>query len=64
MTNLLVMGAGILMTLFLGAAVMDAVFGQPRGSGGEFAPMRTTQLKNLVALAILSAILLYVVTYF
>ncbi len=64
MGNVLVLGGSLILTLFVGAAFMDAVFGQPRGAGGQFAPMRTTQLKNLIAFGVLVALLLYLVTIY
>jgi hypothetical protein len=50
---------GVIGTLMLGivgvsvvyaaASLMDTVVGQPRTSGGQFAPNRTTKIENLLA---------------
>ncbi|SDG43034.1 hypothetical protein [Halorientalis regularis] len=63
MADALILGGGLILVAFVGAQFMDATFGQPRHSGGEFAPMRTTQLKNLVVLALLAMLVLYLIFY-
>lgn len=61
MANGIVLLAGLIFAMFIAAAFMDTVLGQPRGSSGQFQTMRTTKVKNLLALSLLLFLIVYVV---